>query len=63
MICLETALPIKFAETVFESLGNIPQTPLKFIDIEKKPQKIKNIEANVESLKSYIKEEIEKNDS
>ena len=63
MICLETALPVKFAETVFESLGNIPQTPLKFIDIEKKPQKIKNIEANVESLKSFIKEEIEKNDS
>ena len=55
MICLETALPIKFSETVFESIGKIPHTPEKFFDIEKKPQKIKKIDANVEVLKNYIK--------
>ena len=56
MVCLETALPIKFSETVFESIGKIPQTPKKFFDIERKPQKVKKIDANVEILKNYIKE-------
>ena len=56
MVCLETALPIKFSETVFESIGKFPQIPKKFFDIEGKPQKVKKIDANVEILKKYIKE-------
>lgn len=56
MVCLETALPIKFSETVFESIGKFPQIPKKFFDIEGKPQKVKKIDANVEILKNYIKE-------
>ena len=56
MVCLETALPIKFSETVFESIGKFPQIPKKFFDIEAKPQKVKKIDANVEILKNYIKE-------
>ncbi len=58
MICLETALPIKFSETVFESIKVNPDTPAKFIGIEKKPQKIKNMDPNVEALKNYIEEKV-----
>ena len=56
MVCLETALPIKFSKTVIEAIGKTPQTPLKFFDIEKKPQKTKKIDDSVETLKNYIKE-------
>ena len=56
MVCLETALPIKFSKTVIEAIGETPQTPQKFFDIEKKPQKIKKIDDSVETLKNYIKE-------
>ena len=54
MICLETALPIKFSETVFESVGIKPILPEAFSDIENKPQRIKKIQSNPEELKKFI---------
>ncbi len=56
MICLETALPVKFSDTVFESVGILPDIPESYIDIEKKPQKFHILDGDVESLKSYIAE-------
>ena len=54
MICLETALPIKFSETVFESVGVKPIPPKAFLDIENKPQRIKKIQLNSVELKKFI---------
>jgi threonine synthase len=54
MIVLETALPIKFAETIVEALGREPDRPAQFIGIEALPKRVVNMPANVEALKAYI---------
>ena len=40
MIVLETALPIKFAETIDEALGREPDRPAKFEGIEALPKRV-----------------------
>ena len=54
MIVLETALPIKFAETIQEALGRQPERPAKFIGIEDLPKRVQRMPADVEQVKAYI---------
>ena len=54
MIVLETALPIKFAETIEEALGRLPPRPAKFEGIEALPMRVKLMSADVVQIKSYI---------
>ncbi|MBS7777757.1 threonine synthase [Acidovorax sp. CCYZU-2555] len=54
MIVLETALPIKFAETIQEALGRQPDRPAKFIGIEDLPKRVQRLPADVEQVKAYI---------
>ncbi|RYF21684.1 MAG: threonine synthase, partial [Comamonadaceae bacterium] len=54
MIVLETALPIKFAETIFEALGHAPERPAKFDGIEALPKRVHVMPADVEQVKAYI---------
>ncbi|MEG2630961.1 MAG: threonine synthase [Comamonas sp.] len=54
MIVLETALPIKFAETIEEALGRQPDRPAKFIGIEDLPKRVQRMPADVEQVKAYI---------
>ncbi|MET1114278.1 MAG: threonine synthase [Comamonas sp.] len=54
MIVLETALPIKFAETIQEALGRLPDRPEKFIGIEALPKRVQRMPADVEQIKAYI---------
>ena len=56
MIVLETALPIKFAETIVEALGCEPDRPAKFEGIEALPKRVVNMPADVAQLKAYIVE-------
>ena len=56
MIVLETALPIKFAETIVEALGVEPDRPVKFEGIEALPKRVVNMPADVALLKAYIVE-------
>jgi threonine synthase len=56
MIVLETALPIKFAETIVEALGREPDRPAKFKGIEDLPKRVTVIEADVHAVKAYIAE-------
>jgi threonine synthase len=58
LICLETALPVKFAETIREALGRDPERPAEFIGIEKRPQRVQVIEPDLRFLKSYIEKEL-----
>ena len=58
MICLETALAAKFAETVQEAIKQIPPRPEFFKGIEEKPQFVLNLENNVESLEMLIIEKL-----
>ena len=54
MICLETALPAKFAETIVEALGHPPERPAAFAGIEALPQRVESIDADPQVIKARI---------
>jgi threonine synthase len=54
LVCLETALPAKFAGTIREALGREPERPAEFKDLEKLPQRFQVIAADAEVLKRHI---------
>jgi threonine synthase len=54
MIVLETALPIKFAQTIVEALGHGPDRPAKFEGIESLPKRVQVMPADVDLVKAYI---------
>ncbi|WP_326538946.1 threonine synthase [Pseudorhodoferax sp.] len=56
MVVLETALPIKFAETIVEALGRAPERPAKFEGIENLPRRVQRVPADAEVVKRYIVE-------
>ena len=58
MIVLETALPIKFAETIEEALGRLPPRPARFEGIEALPKRVKLMPADVVQIKSYITQNV-----
>jgi threonine synthase len=54
LICLETALPAKFAETIQEALGRQPERPAALEGIEDLPQRCEVMDADVVRLKAFI---------
>ncbi|SEJ31158.1 MULTISPECIES: threonine synthase [unclassified Variovorax] len=56
MVVLETALPIKFAATLVEALGEEPARPKKFEGIEALPKRVVKLPADAEAVKAYIAE-------
>ncbi len=54
LVCLETALPAKFAETIQEALGREPERPASMKGIEKLPQRCVEMDADVAKLKAFI---------
>ena len=54
LICLETALPIKFADSIREALGIDPQCPPDLAAIETLSQRCEVMDADVAGLKAYI---------
>ena len=54
LICMETALPAKFAETIREALGGDPARPAGFEKLEERPQRFKLIDADAEAVKRVI---------
>jgi threonine synthase len=54
MIVLETALPIKFAETIVEALGREPDRPPQFAGIEALPKRVVTLPADVDQIKAFI---------
>ncbi|MES3000102.1 MAG: threonine synthase, partial [Pseudomonadota bacterium] len=54
MIVLETALPIKFAQTIVEALGREPDRPAKFLGIESLPRRVTVMAADAEAVKGFI---------
>ncbi len=54
LICLETALPAKFAETIQEALGREPERPAALEGIEQLPQRCEVMDADVAKLKAFI---------
>ena len=58
MIVLETALPIKFAETIVEALGQPPVRPARFEGIEALPKRVRLLPADAAAIKRYITENV-----
>ena len=56
MIVLETALPIKFADTITEALGRQPEVPAKFAGIEDLPKRVQVVKADADGIKKIIRQ-------
>jgi len=56
MLVLETALPIKFAETIVEALGQQPERPPRFNGIEDLPKRLVVMPADVAQVKAFVVE-------
>jgi threonine synthase len=56
MVCLETALPAKFAETIREALGRDPDRPPAFRDIERLPQRCETFAADAAQVRRYLED-------
>ena len=54
LVCLETALPAKFAETIREALGRDPELPPGCEDLESLPQRCDVMDVDAETVKRYI---------
>jgi len=56
LICIETALPAKFAATIREALGREAARPAAYVGIETLPQRYAVLPPDVAAVKSYIAE-------
>ncbi len=54
LVCLETALPAKFAATIREALGREPERPAGLEDLEQRPQRCAVIEPDPGAVKRAI---------
>jgi threonine synthase len=54
MIVLETAQPVKFAETIQEALGRDPVRPKDFDGIENLPQRVEVMKADAQAVKDFV---------
>jgi threonine synthase len=54
MIVLETALPVKFADTIQEALGRRPALPPALADLESRPKRFTKMPADVADIKAFI---------
>ena len=54
LVCLETALPVKFAATIRAALGRDPQRPAELAELEKLPQRFELVANDAEALKRHI---------
>ena len=57
MIVLETAQPVKFAETIREALGCDPVRPQELDGIENLPQRVEVVDAQVDAIKQIVMRE------
>jgi threonine synthase len=54
LVCLETALPAKFADTIREALGRDPEIPPGFENLDRLPQRVEVIDPSVDTVKAFI---------
>jgi threonine synthase len=54
LVCVETALPAKFAATIREALGHDPERPAVYADLESRPQHSTLLPPDVGRVKDYI---------
>jgi threonine synthase len=54
LICIETALPAKFAATIREALGSEPERPTAYAHLEAMPQRFDVLPVDAAAVKAYI---------
>jgi threonine synthase len=54
LVCLETALAVKFDAAIKEALGVTPPRPKDYANLESLPQRFEVIDADAEAVKRYI---------
>ena len=54
LVCLETALPAKFEETIREALGRDPERPAGYENLEALPQRFEVMDPDPQAVKAYI---------
>ena len=54
MVVLETAQPVKFAETIQEALGRDPSRPTELDGIENLPQRVEVMAADAAAVKAFV---------
>jgi threonine synthase len=54
LVCMETAQPAKFTETIREAIGRDPARPAGFKDLEKRPQRVEVMDVDAATVKAYI---------
>ncbi len=54
LVCIETALPAKFAATIREALGRDPARPAAYADLEDRPQRCERLPADAARVKAFI---------
>jgi threonine synthase len=54
LVCMETAQPAKFADTIREATGRDPARPAGFENLEKLPQRFEVFDADLGRIKHYI---------
>ena len=59
MVCLETALPVKFEETVREAVGRAPERPGRFAGIETRERFCDVLPNDVAALKAYLADKLD----
>ncbi|MFN4238587.1 MAG: threonine synthase [Vogesella sp.] len=56
IVCLETALPAKFADTIREALNRDAPRPAGFEGLEDLPQKVTVFDADADAVKAYVRQ-------
>jgi threonine synthase len=54
MVCLETALPAKFEDTIVEALEEKPPRPPGFEGLEAQPQRFEVMQPDPEAIRHFI---------
>ena len=63
MVCLETALPVKFGDTVLEALGRLPGRPPRFEALEDLERFCDVLPNDAEAIKAYIAQRLAAKDA
>lgn len=58
LVCLETALPAKFAQTIKEAIGSEPEYPSWYANLAKSKEKFEVMEADAEAVKHFISQKV-----
>jgi len=58
LVVMETALPVKFADTILEATGHLPPVPERFAGIEGHEERVTPLANSAEDLKALIRERV-----